>query len=160
DLLSLTRQTDTITVNGRIFQSVYDAASKTTTTASAAGRQGTVIIDAQGRVIQAQKAGRLPVNLSYDPRGHLASLTQGAGLDARTVTFSYTLQGFVDTITDPLGRALSSEYDAAGRVTRLTLPDGRAILYTYDFKGNLTSLTPPGRPAHDFTYTALDQTAE
>ncbi len=28
--------------------------------------------------------------------------------------------------------------------------------YSYDANGNVTSITPPGRPAHSFTYTAVD----
>ena len=73
---------------------------------------------------------------------------------------AYNSDGYLDTVTDPLGRAVHFQYDAAGRVTRQTLPDGREILSTYDANGNLTSLTPPGRPAHVFAYTPVDLTEE
>ena len=69
--------------------------------------------------------------------------------------FAYNAQGYLQTVTDPLGRTVNYAYDAAGRVTTQTLPDGREILYGYDAGGNLTSLTPPGRSAHVFAYTCL-----
>ena len=48
------------------------------------------------------------------------------------------------------------EYDAAGRVIKQIRPDTREVLFSYDDNGNVTSITPPGRPAHQFTYTAVD----
>ena len=155
NLLSLTKLTDTVTLNGRTFTSVYDGATRTATSTSAAGRQGNAVIDSLGRVVQSQVAGLLANDLTYDTRGRLASVTQGAGVEARMATLSYNTGGYLDTVTDPLGRTLSLTYDAAGRVTHETLPDGRAILYGYDLNGNLAFLTPPGRPAHLFGYTAV-----
>ena len=160
DPLSLKTLTETFTVNGRTFTSIYDAATKTAISTSAAGHQGKHVIDTLGRVIQAEVLGLLPAYMTYDARGRLAKLTQGTGVDARTANFNYNSQGYLDRVTDPLGRSLSYVYDPAGRGTRQALPDGREILYAYDGNGNMTSLTPPGRPAHVFDYTAGDQTAE
>jgi YD repeat-containing protein len=67
--------------------------------------------------MQSEVTGLLPTYLGYDIRGRLASVTQGAAPDARTATFAYNPQGYLDTLTDPLGRTLSFTYDAAGRVT-------------------------------------------
>jgi RHS repeat-associated protein len=108
----------------------------------------------------AQVTGLLPVSYTYDTRGHLSSLTQGTGAETRTASFSYNSDGYLDTVTDPLGRTARFQYDAAGRVTRQALPDGQEILSTYDANGNMTSLTPPGRPAHGFVYTPVDLTEE
>ncbi|MFO1433224.1 MAG: RHS repeat-associated core domain-containing protein [Candidatus Competibacteraceae bacterium] len=105
-----------------------------------------------------QVAGLLAVTTTYDASGHLTSTTQGSGADQRRLDFTYNGAGYLDTVTDPLGRTLRYEYDAAGRVTREILPDKREIRYSYDPKGSLTSLTPPGRPAHAFTYTPVDLT--
>jgi len=156
--LSLTNQTDTVTLNGRTATSVYTAASRTTTATSPMNRQSSVVTDLLGRPTQAQVGNLLPVNTRYDSHGRPSSTTQGSGADARTVGFSYNGDGYLDTVTDPLGRTVSYVYDAAGRVTTQTLPDGRQIQYGYDAKGNLTSLTPPSRPAHAFRYTAVDLT--
>ena len=156
NLLSLISLTDTITLNGRAFTSVYDAATNTFAQASAAGRKATSTIDALGRLTQGQVSGLLSANFTYDMHGRLATVTQGTGSEVRTATFSYNSDGFLQTITDPLGRSLGLQYDAAGRVTRSTLPDGRKIVYDYDANGNLISLTPPGRSPHLFSRTPVD----
>jgi len=156
DPLSLKSETNKMTLNGKTFTSVYDAALKQHTFSSPLNRQGVVKTDVQGRVIQQQITGIEAVNYSYDARGRLISLAQGSGATARTATLSYNPQGYLASITDPLGRTQSYSYDAAGRVTQQTLPGGRIIKYAYDANGNVTSLTPPGRPGHAFAYTPVD----
>jgi len=157
--LSLTSQTDTIKLNGRTFMSVYDAATKTTTSTSAGGRLSKVITDNLGRVVQSQVTGLTATKIGYDTRGRLETIAQGTAPDDRAAKLTYNPQGYLDTVTDPLGRHVSFDYDAAGRVTRQTLNDGRVITYGYDANGNLTSLTPPGRPVHVFKYDKVDQTS-
>jgi YD repeat-containing protein len=71
-------------------------------------------------------------------------VTQGA----RTTTLTYNAEGFVDTVTAPLGHTTAFQYDDAGRVTRQILPDGRRMGFTYDADGNLTGITPPGQTRH------------
>ncbi len=88
--------------------------------------------------------------------GRLNTVTQGTGGTARTSTFIYNPQGFLQSITDPLSRTVSFTYDAAGRVLTQTLPDLRVIQTTYDANGNVASITPPSRPAHAFGYTPID----
>ncbi len=154
--LSLITQTDTVKVNNRTYTRVYDAASHTFTDTTPVGRKLNTVINAKGRMIQADVAGITPVQLAYDGRGRLASLIQGD----RAYTVTYNSQGYMSKLTDPMARSIRFTYDLAGRVTRQTLPDGRIIRYSYDKKGNMTSLTPPGRPAHAFTYTAVDQLEE
>jgi RHS repeat-associated protein len=154
--LSLTKLTDNITLNGGTSTRVFNAATRTETSTSAAGRQSTAVLDALGRVAQVGVGGLLAINLAYDPRGRLASLTQGVGADTRTAHFSYNSEGDLLSSTDALGSISGFEYDAAGRLTRQTLPNGQEILYSYDASGNMTSLTPPGRSAHVFTYTPVD----
>lgn len=157
--LSLTSQTDTIKLNGRTFKSVYDAATKTTTSTSAGGRLSKVTIDNLGRVVQSQITGLTETRIAYDTRGRLETIRQGAAPNSREAKFSYNAEGYLDKLTDPLGRVVSFAYDGAGRVTTQTLPDGRVIIYGYDAKGNLTSLTPPGRPGHVFKYDKVDLTS-
>jgi RHS repeat-associated protein len=160
NLLSLISLTEQVTLNGRAITSVFNADDKTTTTTSAAGRQSTAMIDIQGRITQSQVSGLFAISNSYDSRGRLSGITQGTGVDTRTMNFSYNSDGYLQTVMDPLNRTLGYEYDAAGRITKETLPDGRQILYSYDANGNLTSLTPPGRPAHVFAYTPVDLQAQ
>ncbi len=160
DILSLKTLTEATTLNGRTSTSVFDAATRTYTSRTPAGRQTQTVINPLGRLTESRTTGLLPVNATYNANGRLDTLTQGAGPDARAVTFAYDADGYLDSITDALGRSAGFAYDPAGRVTRQTFPDGRAVEFDYDAKGNLTSLTPPGRPAHAFTYTPVDLTAE
>jgi RHS repeat-associated protein len=156
DPFSLTALQETFTVNGRAYTSSYDAATRTFTDASPAGRQQTTTIDVLGRPILAQTPGLDALTYAYDDRGRLTAVTQGSGPAVRTATFAYNSDGYLFSIADPLGRTVAFAYDLAGRVTSQTLPDGRVVGYAYDANGNLTSLTPPGRPAHTFTYTPVD----
>src|SRR5574341_1075042 len=150
--LSLTTLTDTVSVNGRTYTSVYDAAAKTITASTPAGRQAITTLDSQGRVTQAQVPGLDPLNYSYDAQGRLTTITQGV----RQYTFNYDGLNQLSDITDPLSRSLGFAYDQAGRVNQQTLPDSRLISYAYDANGNVTSVTPPGKPEHGFIYTPVD----
>jgi RHS repeat-associated protein len=152
DLLSLTSQIDMTTVNGRQSTTVYDAASRTSTTTSPTGRQQTITTDTQGRVVQVQVPGLAGTQFAYDARGRLGTTTQGP----RSSTLAYDAQGRLASVTDPLARSVIFTRDAAGRVTSQTLPDNRVIQFTYDANGNVTSITPPGQPAHAFTFTPVD----
>jgi len=154
--LSLVNQTDTVTVNGRAYTTVYDAATRTFTSRSPTDRQTSATLDAHGRVTQSQVGGLDPVNLAYDPRGRLGSIRQGNGVNERPTVFSYNANGYLDTVTDSLNRVVRFDYDNASRVTSQTLPDNRVVSYTYDGNGNLTSVIPPSRPAHGFGYTPVD----
>lgn len=156
DPLTFNTLTRTTVVNGRTATSVYDKATRKTTVTSAAGRQSYSILDATGRTIEAGVTGLEPIMMSYDGRGHLSSLTQGSGADARTMTLAYNADGYLQSATDALGHNGSLGYDAAGRVITQTLANGQQIQFGYDAKGNLTSLTPPGQPTHRFTYNAVD----
>src|SRR5262249_33907749 len=127
DPLSLSRATDTITVNGRRYTSTFDAASRQITDITPVGRQRLTTLDAQGYVVAEQLAGLAPRQLAYDTNGRLTTITQGT----RTAVLAYDAQGFLASLTDPLGRAVHFAYDAAGRLPRQTLPDDREVLYSY-----------------------------
>jgi RHS repeat-associated protein len=154
--LSLTVQTDMVSVNDRVYTRVYTAASRTLTSTTPAGRQVTVVLDAWGQIKQTQIGNLLPIKYCYDMHGRLTAATAGAGSVARTTRFSYNDEGYLEAMSDPLERTMRFVYDVTGRVVRQILPDGSEIDYTYDTNGNITALTPPSRPAHRFTYTPDD----
>ncbi|MGH8715837.1 MAG: RHS repeat-associated core domain-containing protein [Burkholderiales bacterium] len=153
--LSLISQTDTVGVNGRTYTRLYEAAARTFTDTTPAGRSRTTTLDAQGRLIGEQVAGLLPASYAYDARGRLANIARGNGAKARTTSLRYDDAGHLARLTDPLGRTTSFGYDAAGRVITEALPDGRVLGHAYDANGNLAALKPPGRPAHRFGYTPV-----
>ena len=157
NLLSLTGRTDTVSVNGQSFKRTYNASTRTFTSTSAAGRQGSSTIDTLGRTVSSQTSGLAPAAYTYDSRGRLATVTVGTGADARTTTIAYNAGGLPATVTDSLGRSVGLDYDGAGRLISQTMPDGSIVAFEYDANGNLTSLTPPGRPAHVFAYTPTDR---
>jgi RHS repeat-associated protein len=152
DLLSVSKATATLTVNGRTHLSTFDAAARTLIRRTPAGRQRVSLLDAQGRVLEDRIDGLESVRFTYDSLGRLGIVAHGS----RTSVLTYDGQGRLTRRTDPLGRAVDFAYDAAGRLMQQTLPDGREIRYTYDANGNLTSLTPPGRPSHSFAYNPVD----
>src|SRR5215471_408623 len=156
DLLSLTSQTDTLNVNGRVYTSTYTASTRTFNFTTPVGRQSTSAIDTLGRTTNRQFANLNPESFGYDSRGRLSMVVLGSGNSARAFNYAYNSSGFVASVADPLGRSSSFNYDAAGRVTQQTFPGNRVIGYSYDANGNITSVMPPGRPAHSFTYNSLD----
>jgi YD repeat-containing protein len=156
NLLSLTSQTDTVTVNGRTSTSTFDATLRTITDRTSAGRQVVRTLDALGRLVQTQAAGLEPVSFTYDLRGRLTTITEGTGVAARVATLGYDLQDRLVSVTDALGRSVGFTYDLADRITTQTLSDGRQIGLTYDANENVTSISPPSRPAHAFGYTPVN----
>ena len=128
------------------------------TSTSPEGRLQVMTLDALGRIVISQIGNLAPSTTVYNPRGRVASVTQGSGTTARTSTFAWD-SAKIDqlvSMTDPLGRTTAFHYDATGRVDQQTLPDGAILASTFDASSNLTSLTPPGKPAHTFGYNAID----
>jgi RHS repeat-associated protein len=152
DPFSLTSQTDTDTINGRKYTSVFTGSTRTYVDTTPVGRKATTVLDSLERISSAQLGTLLPAKFAYDTHGRLSTVTQGT----RKVTLAYNANNFLASVTDPLGQKDSFTYDADGRVLTTTLADGRILHFTYDANGNLTSLTPPGKMAHMFSYNAVN----
>jgi RHS repeat-associated protein len=153
DPFSVVTQTDTRTVNGRTYTSAFAATSSAIVDTSPMGRTNTVTLDALERVTATQVSGLAAMRYTYDTRGRLVTVTQAN----HQVSLSYDANGFLNSITDRLGRKHAFTYDAAGRMLTHTAPDGGVTQYTYDADDNLTSLTPPGGGAHTFNYSLTNQ---
>ncbi|MEY2423041.1 MAG: hypothetical protein QOI95_3108 [Acidimicrobiaceae bacterium] len=63
--------------------------------------------------------------------------------DASTTTYSYTPEGWIETVTTQLGHTTAYQYDAAGRVTLKHGPDDSETHYQYNASGQLTVETDP-----------------
>lgn len=155
-LLNLSTQTDVVSLNGRSYATVFDAALRQYTHTTPLNRRSLVEVDSQQRPVRVQLGTLEPVNRAYNARGQLVSVVQGHAESAREETYAYNAQGLLERITHADGRVTTYDYDAGGRVFRKVLPDGRAISFAYDLNGNVTSIVPPGRPAHGIGYNAVD----
>ncbi len=153
DPLSVTKLTETTTVNDNAYTSTYDASSMTLTQVSPSGRKVVRTLDSKGRVIRTEVAGLAPVTIAYDEHGRATSVVQGS----RQVSLGYDSNGHLSSITDPLSRVVGLQKDLVGRVTKQTAPDGAQTLFSYDAASNITSVTPPGKQPYGYGYTSVDQ---
>ena len=153
DPMSLVSLTETKSINGRTMSSTYTASTRVIATATPTGRTSVLTIDALGRPVSSQLPGLASTTIAYDNHGRISTMTQASGGGARTITFAYDANGFVQSITDPIGRSTHFAYDAAGRLASKTFPDGHAVAFGRDVAGDVTSLSPPGRPAYTFTFS-------
>ncbi len=153
DLLSLRTQTDTTTVNGRTYTTVYDNATLRFTTTTPAGRQTVSGIDDKGRPISIQIDSAIaPMTFSYHPNGRLYQ----AGQDNNLWTSVYDAKNRLWKKTDPLDNTVEYGYDEADRVNMVKLPSGRTYLFGYDRAGNRTSITMPDGNVHLLDYTPVN----
>lgn len=141
--------TDSATAHHGDLQSVTDALGHTTTY---------LTYDGAGRITSLQDANGVVTNLTYTPRGWLASRNVGGA----TTTLNYTPYGAIASISDPDGITTHYTYDAAHRLTDITDAQGNVIHYTLDAAGNKTSeqtRTSSGTVVHSLsrTYNTLGQ---
>jgi RHS repeat-associated protein len=153
DPLSVQSLTDTLTDNGAVTTSAYDAPSKTLTITSPAMRVSRTVLDALGRPVLDSSPGRAPVSTVRDAQGRVTSVTTGTGAAARAMSWTYEPRGFLQSVTDSLGRGVVYVNDADGRPTSAVLPGGRVLQTAYDASGNIVSVTPPGGVAHTLAYS-------
>jgi YD repeat-containing protein len=65
-------------------------------------------------------------------------------------TYTYTSEGRLESVTDPLGNTTSYTYDSYGQKTSMTDPLGNTWTYTYDSLGRLINTTDPlGHVTHN-----------
>jgi len=107
------------------LHTVTDAFGHVTTIAS---------YDGSGRITRITDINGVNTDLTYTPRGWLASRSVGGA----ATTFSYTAYGAVQSIVDPDGVTTTYGYDAAHRLNKITDALGNYIQYTLDQAGNIT----------------------
>ncbi|MFK2854943.1 RHS repeat protein [Dyella humi] len=91
--------------------------------------------DADGRITRITDANGINTDMTYTPRGWLASRSVGG---AQT-SFGYTLYGAVQTVTDSDGVTTTYGYDAAHRLVKITDAQGNYVQYTLDAAGDKTA---------------------
>jgi YD repeat-containing protein len=108
------------------LHTITDAQGRVTTIAS---------YDADGRITRITDANGINTDLTYTPRGWLASRSIGGA----TTRFTYTPYGAVQTITDPDGVTTTYGYDVSHRLVKTISASGEYIQYTLDAAGNKTA---------------------
>ncbi|MFK2853008.1 RHS repeat protein, partial [Dyella humi] len=91
--------------------------------------------DGAGRITRLTDINGVNTDLTYTPRGWLASRS----INGQTITFTYTPYGAVQTITDADGIVTTYGYDAAHRLVKITDALGNYVQYTLDAAGNKTA---------------------
>lgn len=155
DPFSLTEQVETLSLNGKTFTSVFDAASLTFTGTSPQGRVTTTVVDSLGRPVSTTLAGLNSVDYTYDSRGRLTETSVGS-TTPRTRQLAYNANGYLSQITNALGQTHTLSLDKLGRVLQQTREDGSLVKFAYDANGNPTQVTNPAGGVHLFTYTHTD----
>jgi len=119
---NLTSQTDTSTVNGRTYTSVFTTSDGTYRNVSPQGRTLNTTLDSLERISATQIGSLLPTTFTYDSNSRPASTTQGG----RTTTFGYDGTGRMSSVTTPVGQQTIT-YDGVGNPASFTWADGRTI---------------------------------
>ncbi|MDP1916454.1 MAG: RHS repeat-associated core domain-containing protein [Myxococcales bacterium] len=152
DPFSVSQETETTTVNGRVFSSTWNAATRTVSLVSAAGTQSSLVTNAQGLITEERLgAGIDPIVYTYDAQARRTGTTQGAALQVH----GYDALNRRTSTVDANGRRSSYGYDATGRLTTATLPSLRVYSYTYDANGYRTSVTMPSGVSNTQVYSAV-----
>ncbi len=153
NLFSLSPQTDTLTVNSRVYTSQFDAAQKTYTITTPTGRKLTALTDSLGKPLSLTLDPAItPITISYDVKGRLIQAAQGN----QQLSYGYDSLGRVASRSDALGNASNYAYNSADRLTLFTLPSGNKYGFAYDANGNRTQITMPNGAVHALGYTVID----
>ena len=95
-------------------------------------RKGTLGYGGDGREIQAVNPGGETTSQTWDPRGKLTTLTDGAG--HRSLS-AYDGAGNQTILTNRNGNAWHFQYDAANRLTNSVSPLNRSTSVVFDHRG-------------------------
>jgi YD repeat-containing protein len=81
--------------------------------------------------------------------------------DDLTSTMTYTAEGLVDTMIDPLGRVTDYDYDARGLLGTVTYAKGTAdeavMRFEYDLAGNQTAMIDGNSNRTEYQYDVLNR---
>jgi YD repeat-containing protein len=108
------------------LHTVTDAAGHITTMAS---------YDGAGRITRITDSNGINTDLTYTPRGWLASRSMGGA----STSFTYTPYGAIQTVTDADGVTTTYGYDAAHRLVKIIDAQGNYVQYTLNAAGNKTA---------------------
>lgn len=99
----------------------------------------TTIVSEAGLVTRVVDPDGVTTDQAWDPATRrLVSTTVAPGTpEAASTTYGYTAEGWLATVTSPLGHVTAMGYDPAGRLTSVTDPEGARTRYEYHPAGQL-----------------------
>ncbi|WP_438447891.1 fibronectin type III domain-containing protein [Gorillibacterium sp. sgz5001074] len=100
--------------------------------------QSVYTFDAAGRLLSQVDGRRQGFDLAYNPDGTLQRVSQR--ITGQYLDFAYT-NGFLNRVTDSLGRQVSFTFDGAKNLIQLSVAGGKTIVYTYNADGRVMSGT-------------------
>ncbi|MRV75765.1 hypothetical protein GJ700_29020 [Duganella sp. FT92W] len=126
----------------------YNDLGQVTSVAGPRSATTTYTYDSEGRLATVTNAAGHITSLSnYDANGRLGRITDPNGL---VTDMTYTPRGWLASSTTG-GESTVYEYDGVGQLTKATLPDGAWVSYTYDAAHRLTAIAD--RNGNSVTYT-------
>jgi RHS repeat-associated protein len=147
------RITETVTVNTKATTMVTNTLAATKVLTSPVGRKVTTYYDPNTLLMSRVTIPSLyDTTYGYDAKGRLTSLIT----NQRQTDFTYTPQGFLESITDPENHTTWYAYDAVGRMTSIARPDNSSIGFAYDTNGNMVVLATPTDVKHLFGYNKVN----
>ncbi len=116
----------------------YDRMGRRTKRTLPLGMSETYTYDQGGNLINRVDFRGLKTTFNYDALNRMVSKVPDVSLGQPTVTYTYTLTGQRESMTDGTGTTTYT-YDSQGRLASQTSPRG-ALNYTYDNASNLKTL--------------------
>jgi RHS repeat-associated protein len=116
------------------------------------------VFDGTGRHLQTLNGSTFAVvqSFGYDADGYLTSVTDA---DGNAVTLERDGAGRATAIHAPFGQTMTLSYDADGNLASATDPLGRVTALSYQAGGRLTQLVDPRGGSHVMTYDAQGRLA-
>ena len=137
--------------NGNVTAYAYDDFGRVVKTTNALGNSAYTTYDKSGNVLTTTDYAGSLTSYTYDSLDRVSSKTTPDG----TVSFAYTADGKISTVTDNSG-VTSFAYDNMDGLTRVDYPDGNYVSYGYDNACRLTKVTTPfGSTSYE--YDLLDR---
>jgi RHS repeat-associated protein len=131
--------------NQRLSLETLPGSKSTETQYGADGRIAAVIVKNLSAVGVANQTRSTSYQYTLHPNGLVASLAEDGPLPNDTVTRTFSAQGDLLTVQDPLGVAVTySGFNGLAQPTHVVLRNGVALDYSYDARGRVLSASRSG----------------